>query len=137
VTVETFLFDLYDKNSFQKVAYDAVNSRPRGILLAPIFYHEVMPLFEIFKREEIPYVFFNTNIPEVEPLSFIGQNLYQSGRVSAELMYAGLGHKHDCQFAVLHVAEDIQNSVHLAEKEKGFRDYLKEKDQSGIASKHF
>lgn len=61
-------------------------------------------------------------------MSFIGQDLYQSGRVAAELMYLGFATSGINHFAVLHIAEDIHNSVHLAEKEKGFRDFLQEKD---------
>jgi LacI family transcriptional regulator len=76
----------------------------------------------------IPYVLFNTNIPEVEPLSFIGQDLYQSGRVGAELM--NISQPENGKLAVLHIDEDVQDSVHLLEKERGFRDYINEKAKS-------
>jgi LacI family transcriptional regulator len=102
-----------------------VQAAPDGIVVAPIFYHEALPIFKSFKKMEIPYVFFNTNIPEVEPLSFIGQDLYQSGRVGAELM--NLGVPQGGTLAVLHIDEDVQDSVHLLEKERGFRDYFNEK----------
>ena len=71
---------------------------------------------------------FNTNIHEAKPLGFIGQNLNQSGRVGAQLMM--LGQHGPGTFAVLHIDEDVQDSVHLLEKEKGFRDYFDEKSKS-------
>jgi LacI family transcriptional regulator len=75
VSLEPHFFNLYDKNSFREVAEIVSASKPDGILVAPIFYHETLPFFEQFKANNIPYILFNTNIPEAKPLSFIGQNL--------------------------------------------------------------
>lgn len=123
VTVQPYFFNLYDKDTFKSVAESVTRDNPDGILIAPIFYHEALPFFEEFKEREIPYVLFNTNIPESESISFIGQNLYQSGKLGAELMHLSL-HGQSGMLAVLHVNEDLDNSVHLADKEKGFREYF-------------
>jgi LacI family transcriptional regulator len=130
VTVDLYLFDLLDKNSFQRTAKKMLEAHPDGIVAAPIFYHESLPVFQLFKDKDVPYVLFNTNIPEVNPMSFIGQNLYESGRVGAELMNIGQGEPGT--FAVLHIDEDIHDSVHLLEKERGFRDFFKERNKSGF-----
>jgi LacI family transcriptional regulator len=130
IRVELFLFDLLDKNSFQKTAREVHEAKPDGILVAPIFYHEALPIFDLFRETDIPFVLFNTNIPEAKPLSFIGQNLYQSGRVGAELMY--FGQQQAGTLAILHIDEDIHDSVHLSEKEKGFREYFEEKQKSNF-----
>ena len=134
VTVQPYFFNLYDKDSFKAVAETVTEDRPDGILVAPIFYHETLPFFEQFKEEGIPYVLFNTNIPEAQPLSFIGQNLYQSGKVGAELMHMAQNGGHGV-LAVLHINEDLDNSVHLLEKEKGFREYFEEKNHPGFTVK--
>lgn len=125
VSIDLHVFDLYDKESFQKTANQVLEKAPDGIVVAPIFYNESLPVFQLFVSKGIPYVLFNTNIPEVKPMSFIGQNLYESGRVGAELMY--LGQNEPGKFAVLHIDEDVHDSVHLSEKEKGFRDFFVER----------
>lgn len=125
VNISLFFFDLYDKDSFPETARRMLDAGLDGIVAAPIFYQEALPVFQLFKEKELPYVLFNTNLPEVKPMSFIGQNLYQSGRVGAELM--NIGQKEPGTFAVLHIDEDIHDSVHLSEKEKGFRDFFTEK----------
>jgi LacI family transcriptional regulator len=131
VKVESHFFNLYDKNSFREVAEAVSESRPDGILVAPIFYHETLPFFDLFRANGIPYVLFNTNIPEANALSFIGQNLYQSGKVGAELMH--LAQQSDKgTLVVLHINEDLGNSVHLAEKEKGFREYFEVRKNHGF-----
>jgi LacI family transcriptional regulator len=126
VKIEPHFFDLYDTLSFKQVAESVSNSKPDGILVAPIFYHETLPFFEKFRDSGIPFVTFNTNIAEAEPLSFIGQNLYQSGRVGAELMHLAT-HAAGGTLVVLHINEDLDNSIHLAEKERGFREYFEGK----------
>jgi len=130
VVVETIPFDLYNKDSFNRLAREVVKDSPDGIVIAPIFYHESVPAFELFQLHEIPYVLFNTNILEAKPLGFIGQNLNQSGRVGAQLM--NLGQHGTGTFAVLHIDEDVHDSVHLLEKEKGFREYFAEQSKSNF-----
>jgi LacI family transcriptional regulator len=125
VTVEIFMFDLLDKTLFQKTAHQVIQSNPDGIIIAPIFYHESLSVFELIKQAGIPVVLFNTNISEANPISFIGQDLYQSGKVGAELLH--FGQNGNGTFAILHIDEDVHDSVHLVEKEKGFRAYFEEK----------
>ncbi len=134
ITIESFPFNLYDKNSFVAEGQRAFEARPEGILVAPIFHVESLPFLELFRSAEIPFVFFNTNIPEFAPLSFIGQDLYQSGRVAAELMWLGTPSRERHLFVVMHIAEDIHNAVHLTEKEKGFRDFMTEVGNSRIST---
>lgn len=129
VSVQPYFFNLYDKDSFKEVAEALTKAKPDGILVAPIFYHETLPFFQLFRENHIPFVLFNTNIPEAEPLSFIGQNLYQSGKVGAELMHMSQNGESGV-LAVLHINEDLDNSVHLIEKERGFREYFEENAHS-------
>ena len=124
VQVQSFYFDLYDKSSFKEWAQKALQTQPDGILIAPIFYQESVQFFQDCKTANIPFVLFNNDIPGSGALSFVGQDLYQSGRVGAELL-----HRNDREpgtFAILHVYDDVHDSVHLYEKEKGFREYFKE-----------
>ncbi len=130
IKVGTFYFNLYDKASFAKLAAKVFDSRPDAILASPIFHQEAMLFFKLCSKNNIPYIFFNSNVPEVEPLCFIGQDFYQSGRLGAELL--DLSTKASGTFAILHIYEDIHNAIHLAQKEKGFIDYFLEKNNQGF-----
>lgn len=126
VNIQVLVFDQYNKESFKKQAHSALTAKPDGIITAPIFYDEALLFFDDIRKENIPCVLFNTNIPEVHPLSFIGQDSFHSGKVGAELMY--LGQYEGGKLAVLHLDEDLHNSVHLLEKERGFREYFENKN---------
>ena len=127
INIEIRYFDPYDKASFKEKANDALLTKPNGIVTAPIFYDEAVIAFRNIRKEGIPYVLFNTNIPAVKPLCFIGQDGFHSGKVGAGLMY--LGQQEGGKLAVLHLDEDIHNSVHLIEKERGFREYFQDRNK--------
>ncbi len=126
IKVTTYYYDLYKPDSFQSASKELLATAPDAILISPIFHQEALDFFRQFQGSRIPFVFFNSNIPEVEPISFIGQDFYQSGRLGGELL--DLSVKSAGTFAILHIYEDIHNSVHLAQKENGFIDYFLEKD---------
>jgi len=123
VAIEPYFFDLYAKETLAAVAQAIITSAPDGILIAPIFYHESLPHLQRFEELGIPYVLVNTRIENIASLSFIGQDLYQSGKLGGELMHLSV-REPEGVIAVLHINEDLGNSVHLAEKERGFRDYF-------------
>ncbi len=124
VQLVTFPFDMLHKDSFEKAAEKVLQLNPDGVLIAPIHYHETLPFFESCHEKSIPFVLFNTNIKESKALCFIGQNLYQSGRIAGELIC--IGQSAPAKFGVLHIDEDLNDSIHLLEKEQGFKDYVDE-----------
>jgi LacI family transcriptional regulator len=122
IAIKVLFFDLYNKNSFKKSFKSAIKIQPDGILTAPIFYQEAIEYFEICRSKKIPFAVFNNNIPKTGSLTFIGQDLYVSGVVGAELLH--INQTVPGTYAILHIYDDIHNSVHLSEKEKGFKSYF-------------
>ncbi len=129
-TLEHKYYDPHKKESFQESALEVFHSHPDGVLVAPLFYYASLPFFKKLSETKIPFILFNTHLAEANALSFIGQDLYKSGRLAGELM--NIGQKPDSSFAMVHIDEDLSNSVHLVEKERGFRDYF---EKSGGAHK--
>ncbi|MGC4234536.1 MAG: LacI family DNA-binding transcriptional regulator, partial [Niabella sp.] len=129
IRVAEYIFDPTDKNSFIERAELVTKQVPDGILVAPIFYSESLPFLQKWKEMNIPIVLFNTQISEFEPLSYIGQDSYQSGLLAGKLIH--YGQHRPCTVAILHIDEDISNAAHLQKKEKGFRNYFKQNDPNG------
>lgn len=122
LVVEHHFYDLHNKDAFSNTCSRALASGPDGAIIVPLFYKEALPFFDELHSRNIPYILFNTSIEHPAPLSFIGQNLYQSGRLAAELTTLGIAASG--RVAILHIHEDLPNSVHLLEKERGFREYI-------------
>lgn len=122
VTVRQFIFNPYDSADFARKAEELTATKPEGIFLSPIFYHETLPFLEQWKAAAIPFVLFNTQISDHGPLSYIGQDSYQSGKLAAKLMH--YGQSEPCSVLVAHIDEKIDNAAHLLKKEEGLRDFF-------------
>ncbi|MDQ6478259.1 substrate-binding domain-containing protein [Dyadobacter sp. LHD-138] len=122
ISITRFIFDPHDVSSFIEKAKDVTREHPDGLLVAPLFYKEVLPFFKEWEALEIPYVLFNTQISNINPLCYIGQDSYQSGFLAAKILSFGLPDA--CSMLVLHIDEDLPNSAHLITKEEGFKDYF-------------
>lgn len=122
VQIEQFVFNPHDPDSYVKQAIELTKRNPDGILLSPIYYKETLPFFEQWKSSNIPFVLFNTQIADYDPLSYIGQDSYQSGLLAAKIVH--FGQQTPCSVLIAHIDEQISNAQHLVKKEQGFRNYF-------------
>lgn len=120
--IEDFFYELNSRESFVEAALKNFHSKPDAVLIAPLFYFPSISFFKNLALKNIPYVLINSKIPGTEPLSFIGQDLLQSGRLGGQLASLGLSKKE--VLVILHIDEDLQNAIHLKEKETGFREFI-------------
>lgn len=123
LSVKQFLFNPYDVNHFITQAKEVTRAGCDGILLSPIFYRETLPFFSQWEEQNIPFVLFNTHIPEADALSYVGQDSYQSGLLAAKLIQ--YGQDATCTVLVAHIDEEPGNAAHLLKKEQGLRDYFR------------
>src|SRR5699024_4984433 len=128
VNIETESFDLNNPQSFARVSQKILDKNPDAVLTAPVYFDASLTFFQQLQKADIPFILFNTQIEKrvkkYDPLCFVGQNLYQSGRVAADLMKLLLAEPGN--LAVMHIHEYIDNAMHLKEKEHGFRGYFDE-----------
>jgi len=86
VEVRFFYYDKFSAASVTRVRREVMRSGLDGLLIAPV----LSRVFEEFLAElppGLPYVLFDSFIPKAEHVSYIGQDAYQSGVLSARLMH--------------------------------------------------
>lgn len=122
IRVEKYMFTLNDKESFSMNAREILKGGYHGVVTAPVFFHEATEFFKECEAINLPYVTFNTHIKESKALCHIGQDLIQSGKTAASLLY----HVTDSEqkMLVIHILEDYEIARHVKEKEDGFREYF-------------
>jgi LacI family transcriptional regulator len=123
VLIEPFFYSVDDRGSFEKASALIMKRKPDGVVMAPTFLEEGRKLYEYCKESSIPLVMFDTIIPGAKPLSVIGTDSFQSGMTAAELLT--LTARKKGRFLVLHFDEELTNSPHMQEKERGFLEFLK------------
>jgi len=127
VTLSQVTFDMQREKDFQKKADNIIKLRPDGVLLAPIFKSESIAFCSLLSEEKIPFVFIDGFIENIDFLAYIGEDIYQSGRVAGQLIDLITPQKDD--ILIVTIARNIQNIHHLNNRTKGFMNYFQ---NSGI-----
>jgi LacI family transcriptional regulator len=126
VTLSQVTFDMLSEIDFQKKTKNVLNLKPDGVILAPIFKSESIAFCSRLFREKIPYVFVDGFIENTEFLAYIGEDIFQSGRVAGQLIDMVTPEKSD--ILVINIARNLQNVHHLNNRSQGFLSYF---DKSG------
>ena len=132
IQLDIFLFDLEDTASFSRATKKAFSFKPAGVIFVPIFYNKGLIFLKKCKENNLPVIMFNTHLPSTQTLSYIGTDSFQSGMLAAELLHISVQEKG--KFVILHFDEDLTNSAHMLEKEKGFKEYFLKEDANKMIS---
>jgi LacI family transcriptional regulator len=122
VTLSQVTFDMLNEEDFQKKADEALDLKPDGVLLAPIFKTESIAFCTLLAQAQIPFVFIDGYIENTKFLAYIGENIFQSGRVAAQLIDMITPEHGDIM--VVTIARNIRNVVHLTNRREGFLSYF-------------
>lgn len=119
--VTSFFYQLNNKKSFIDASNTALKNKPDGLLMVPNSKKESLKILKQCKKQNIVLASFNNVIDGLHNENFIGQNLFQTGRVAANLIHKVS--KQNKNVGIVHI--DIE--PHMKEKENGFKDYFTNK----------
>jgi LacI family transcriptional regulator len=115
-------FDLLSEEDFVKETRTVLKLQPDGVLLAPIFQAESIAFCSLLRKANIPFVFVDGFVQDTDFLAYIGENVFQSGKVAGQLteMITPGG----TDLLIINLARNIQNVHHLNNRTKGFLSYF-------------
>jgi LacI family transcriptional regulator len=93
------------------------------VLLAPIFKAESVAFCSRLQKGKIPFVFIDGYIENTDFLAYIGEDIFQSGRVAGQLVDMMTSEKSD--ILVVTIARNIRNVHHLISRTEGFLSYFR------------
>lgn len=118
--MEAFTFSQSDPKSFADNSLKVIELKPDGVVLAPFYKKEANDFIIRLKEFRIPFVFIDSELKNAGHIGYIGQNSYQSGKVSGKLLDLILP---EGNILVIHFAKEMDNQNHLVQREKGFYDW--------------
>jgi LacI family transcriptional regulator len=122
VTLTEVTFDMQSELDFQKKALSVLKLKPDAVLFAPIFQSESTTFCSRLNKENIPFIFIDGYIENTDFLAYIGENIFQSGRVAGQLIDLVTPEKSD--IIVVSIAKNVQNTFHLNNRSQGFLSYF-------------
>ncbi|WPV00421.1 LacI family DNA-binding transcriptional regulator [Mucilaginibacter sp. cycad4] len=130
VTIKYYFYDLNLKSSFHTAADELLKNEPDAVLMAPSFVEDSIDFAKKILELELPLVFINSDLPGQPGLTYIGPELYQSGKLAAQLISLAI-QKQD-KILTVNISTDLENNHHLLRKEQGFKSFF---ESSGNANK--
>jgi LacI family transcriptional regulator len=122
VNLTQVTFDILNEEDFQKKTISVLNIKPDGVLLAPIFKSESIAFCSQLNKDKTPFIFVDGFIEDTHFLAYIGEDIFQSGRVAGQLIDMVTPEKND--ILVVSIAKNLQNVHHLNNRTRGFLNYF-------------
>ena len=117
IEIKFFHFNRYSEESFFEKSNQILKENLDGLLITPIL---IRPAKELTYKipKEIPYVFFDSDIPDSNRLTFIGQDPYRGGKLAAKLMRMMTGNEGN-----IVIIRILPEDYHIDQRMEGFKKY--------------
>ena len=125
LSMKLYYYDPYDYTSFISARKEIIAETPDGVLIAPTVVEFTRKFTDQLSGLSIPYIFIDSNIPDLHPLAFYGQNSERSGYFAAKMLMLMAGKTEEIAI-FRQIKEGIIGSNQQENREKGFRTYMNE-----------
>jgi len=122
--VDVYTFDDYDEQSFTNMANRILKEKPQGVIFSPVFFDASNTFIKKLEKQQIPYVFIDTNLNDSSNIAYFGQDAFKSGYLAGKLMTLGL--KGSGKILIVKLANHLPVSQHVEKRENGFCNFLAE-----------
>lgn len=133
IDVKFIHYSRLDSQSFQDAANDCLLLNPNGVILVPPRREQARGFADKLHTLNVPLVLLDSYIEELEPLTFFGQDSFQSGYFAAKILMM-IASQDDSVMIMKQGKEGFTPSRQQENREVGFRHYMG-KNHPGIAIK--
>lgn len=126
VSTTFFMYSQFESASYTNAFNTIITNNFDAVLIAPVFQKETIEIVAKLEQKNIPYIFINTQIEGLKPLSFIGQDSFKSGYLGAKLMKLILPENSNILIPVFRLNKGNHTSIN--QRINGFKTYFEEKN---------
>ena len=124
ITLDIFYYNQYEAGAFEKAGEKMLEATPDGVIMAPSTEDETKSTVQKLQDKNIPYIFIDSNIKSLSPLSFYGQNSHSSGYFAARILSL-MAEKNESIVIFRLIYGGRIGSNQQRNREEGFREYIK------------
>lgn len=124
ISLNISYYDQYESGAFAEAAQKMFETMPDGVIMAPSSEKETRPIALQLQERNTPFVFIDSNIKSLNPLSFYGQNSHSSGYFAARILSLMAEHNEPVVIFRLIYGGKL-GSNQQQNREEGFREYIK------------
>lgn len=121
--VRILYYERFDSGSFLRQAEECLNGQPDGVVIVPASFDTTRKFTEKLHSKAVPFVLLDSNMPDLKPLSFWGQDSFCSGLFAGRmLMLLAWGEKELMLFK--RVKDGHVTSKQQENRELGFKHFM-------------
>lgn len=125
VNVVISYYKRFDVLSFKNTCKEVLDSDPSGVILVPSELEITQPFTDILHEKKIPFILLDSFLPELDPLTFYGQDSFASGYFAAKMLML-IANKEQEIMLMRQTNHGKLSSRQQENREVGFRHYMKE-----------
>lgn len=123
VDVRFIHYRRFDNKSFQEAAQSCLDANPEGVILVPTELNITKQFTDQLHERNIPFILLDSYMPDLKPLSFYGQDSFQSGYFAAKMLM--LIARDETEIALMKQTNNGRvASKQQDNREVGFRHYM-------------
>jgi len=125
IRVNLKYYNRFDSRSFEKAAREILERRPDGVVVVPAALAVTQSFTDSLHAEGIPFILLDSYMPDLKPLSFFGQDSFQSGYFAARMLMLIASRENEIML-MRQVKDGVLGSKQQDNREVGFRHYMHE-----------
>ncbi len=86
ISTEIMYYQRYDIKSFVQTTKECLEKKPNGVIVVPADIKVTKHFCETMHERKIPFILLDSYIPDVNPLTFFGQDSFSSGKFAAKML---------------------------------------------------
>ena len=123
LSLELFYYERFNQESFEQVTNSCLEENPDGIILVPGKLDPTTAFADKLHDRNIPFILLDSYLPDLKPLSFYGQDSFQSGYFAARMLML-IASREEEIFMMKHLKDGHIGSKQQSNRETGFRHYM-------------
>lgn len=116
-------YERFNEESFNQTATNCLEQQPDGVIIVPATLELTRGFTDRLHEQKIPFVMLDSYMPDLNPLSFFGQDSFRSGYFSARVLML-IASKEKKIALMKRIKDGKLTSKQQANREVGFRHYM-------------
>lgn len=125
IDVKFLYYERFNTDSFTETGNECLANDPDGIVLVPSDLETTKAFTDQLHAKEIPFILLDSYMPDLKPLSFYGQDSFQSGYFAAKMLMLIARDEKEIML-MKQTKNGAVASKQQANREVGFRHYMKD-----------
>ena len=123
IRVKMLYYKRFDQQTFTKATNDCLKEKPDGVIVVPSKLDLTRKFTDELHNQNIPFILLDSYMPDLKPLSFYGQDSFQSGYFAARMLML-IAQQEKSIMLMKQMRNGNVASKQQENRETGFRHYM-------------